>query len=57
MVSSTFPATIRDRIQLSGTLLSAAIGLCVAGSAWAQSGISQYPYRIQGVDNPGWSPF
>jgi hypothetical protein len=27
MVSSTFPATVRDRIQLSGTLLSAAIGL------------------------------
>jgi Protein of unknown function (DUF3551) len=55
MVRSAISATVCDRIQLTGTLLSAAIGLCVAGSAWAQSGISQYPYCIQGVDNPGWS--
>jgi hypothetical protein len=55
MVRTAFPATVCDRIQLTATLLSAAIGLCVAGSAWAQSGISQYPYCIQGVDNPGWS--
>jgi hypothetical protein len=42
-------------IQLLGTLLSAATGLCIASSASAQTGISQYPYCIQGVDNPGWS--
>jgi hypothetical protein len=55
MGGPAFPATTLGLIQLMGALLSAAICLCIAGSASAQSGISQYPYCIQGVDNPGWS--
>lgn len=55
MVPSAFSATAVGRSKMIGPLLSAAIGLCIAGSASAQSGISQYPYCIQGIDNPGWS--
>jgi hypothetical protein len=36
------------------TLLSS-IGPWMAIFASAQTGTSQYPYCIQGVDNPGWS--
>jgi hypothetical protein len=53
MIPSAFSATARGRIKMIGPLLSAAI--CMASPASAQTGISQYPYCIQGVDNPGWS--
>ena len=45
----------RGPIQLVGTPLSVATGLAIASPAPAQTGISQYPHCIQGVDNPGWS--
>ena len=48
-------AAAHARIKLASPLMSAAIGLCMVTSVSAQSGISQYPYCIQGVDNPGWS--
>jgi hypothetical protein len=55
MVRSTFTAVALGRIKMIGTLQLVAIGLCIASPASAQSSISQYPYCIQGVDNPGWS--
>jgi hypothetical protein len=42
-------------IRLSFMGLLAAAGLLTATPASAQTGISQYPFCIQGVDNPGWS--
>jgi hypothetical protein len=37
-------------------LLSLAIGgFAMPDLAFAQSAVSQYPYCIQGVDNPGWT--
>jgi hypothetical protein len=36
-------------------VLLAVYGCGVAGPAPAQTAISQYPYCIQGEDNPGWS--
>jgi Protein of unknown function (DUF3551) len=41
------------RLCFLGFLVMA--GLLAAVSASAQTGISQYPFCIQGVDNPGWS--
>src|SRR5690348_18436936 len=35
--------------------LLASIGSSMVMFASAQTGISQYPYCLQGVDNPGWS--
>jgi hypothetical protein len=55
MVQPSFTATARGRIKITGPLTSAAVVLCMVSSVSAQSGISQYPYCIQGVDNPGWS--
>ena len=55
MVPSAFSATALGRVKMIGPLLSAAIGLYIASPASAQTGISQYPYCLQGVDNPGWS--
>jgi hypothetical protein len=54
-IPSAFAATARGCIKMIGPLLSAALGFCMASPASAQTGISQYPYCIQGVDNPGWS--
>src|SRR5882757_9881661 len=42
-------------IRLSFMGLLAAAGLLTATPASAQTGISQYPFCIQGVDDPGWS--
>jgi hypothetical protein len=36
-------------------LLLALSGFGMSDLALAQSGVSQYPYCIQGVDNPGWT--
>jgi len=55
MIPSAFSETALGRIKLTDLLLSAAVGLCMAAPAAAQTGNSQYPYCIQGVDNPGWS--
>jgi hypothetical protein len=55
MVRSAFTAAARGRIKLAAPLTSAVIVLGTISSVSAQSGISQYPYCIQGVDNPGWS--
>src|SRR5258708_20881407 len=42
-------------IRLSFLELLVTAGLLTATPASAQTGISQYPFCIQGVDNPGWS--
>jgi hypothetical protein len=44
-------------ISVSRTALLAAAGFLMIDHvpASAQSGISQYPFCMQGVDNPGWS--
>ena len=54
-VRSVFTAAARGRIGITDLLMSAAIVLGMIGSVSSQSGISQYPYCIQGIDNPGWS--
>jgi hypothetical protein len=55
MVRSAFTAAALGRIKIIAPLICAAIVFCMISSVFAQSGISQYPYCIQGVDNPGWS--
>jgi hypothetical protein len=46
-----------EMIRVSLTALLAAAGFWTIDHvpASAQTGISQYPFCIQGVDNPGWS--
>ena len=46
-----------EMIRVPLTALLAAAGFCTIDHipASAQTGISQYPFCIQGVDNPGWS--
>ncbi|MFG3592463.1 DUF3551 domain-containing protein [Bradyrhizobium sp. RDI18] len=46
-----------EMIRVSLTALLAAAGIWMIGHipASAQTGISQYPFCIQGMDNPGWS--
>ncbi len=41
------------RLSLLGLLV--ATDLLTAMPVSAQTGVSQYPFCIQGVDNPGWS--
>jgi hypothetical protein len=50
-----FTRAARPHFKTVTALISAATVVCVISSVFAQSGISQYPYCIQGVDNPGWS--
>jgi hypothetical protein len=42
-------------IRILASALLAVGGIAMASAASAQSAISQYPFCIQGQDNPGWS--
>jgi hypothetical protein len=44
-----------NRVPLTALLAAAGFWTIDHAPASAQTGISQYPFCIQGVDNPGWS--
>jgi hypothetical protein len=43
------------RVPLTALLAAAGVWTIDHVPASAQTGISQYPFCIQGMDNPGWS--
>jgi hypothetical protein len=43
------------RVQLTALLAAAGFLTIDYAPAFAQNGVSQYPFCIQGMDNPGWS--
>jgi len=44
-----------DLTERSGMIRYLFLATLMAGPASAQTAITQYPFCIQGIDNPGWS--